>query len=71
MGLPDLRPMQTAMANKLEAQMTASLDSLSPDAVYLDWFGFNPKTSIRDVFANFITGATTKVEGDKVETPRP
>ena len=66
MGLPDLRPMQTAMGNKLEEQMTASLDRLSPDAVSQDWFGFNPKTSIRDVFANFITGATTKVEGDKV-----
>ena len=70
MGLPDLRPMQTAMAKKLEAQMTASLDRLSPEAVLQDWFGFNPKTSIRDMFANFITGATTKVEGDKMDTPR-
>ncbi len=43
MGLPDLRPMQTAMANQLEAQMTASLDRLSPDAVLQDWFGFNPR----------------------------
>ena len=51
--------------------MTASLDRLSPDAVLQDWFGFNPKTSIRDVFANFITGATTKVEGDKAEGRRP
>lgn len=71
MGLPDLRPMQTAMANKLEAQMTASLDRLSPDAVFQDWFGFNPKTSLQDAFANFITGARTKVEGDKAEAPRP
>lgn len=32
-GLPDQRPMQTAMAKKLEEQMTVSLDRLSPDAV--------------------------------------
>ena len=68
MGLPDLRPMQTAMAQKLEKQMTASLDRLSPDAVLQDWFGFNPKTSM---FANIITGATTKVEADNGEAPRP
>ncbi len=49
MGLPDLRPMQTAMANKLEAQMTASLDRLSPVAVLQDWFGFNPKFDSRHV----------------------
>ena len=45
-GLSDLRPIQTAMAKKLEEQMTVSLDRLSPDAVLEDWFGFHPKTSI-------------------------
>ena len=56
-GLPDLRPMQTATAKKLEEQMTASLDKLSPDAVLQDWFIFNPKTSIWDLFTIFIAGA--------------
>ncbi len=49
----------TAVGKKLEEQLTASLDRLSPDAVLQDGFGFNSKTSIRDVFAYFITGATT------------
>ncbi len=70
MVCPDLRPMKTAVGKKLEEQLTASLDRLSPDAVLQDGFGFNSKTSIRDVFANFITGTTTKVEGDKTEAPR-
>jgi len=71
LGLPDLRPIQTAMAKKLEEQMTVSLDRLSPDAVLEVRFGFHSKTSIRDVFANFITGATTTVECDKAEAPLP
>ena len=69
MGLPDLRPMQTAMAKKLEEQLTASLDRLSPDAVLQNWF--NPKTPIPDLFAKFITGAAKQTEGDKTERPHP
>ena len=68
-GLPDLRPAQNAVAKKLEEQMTARLDALSPDAVLQNWF--NPKTSIPDLFAKFITGAAKQTEGDKMERPRP
>jgi len=70
-GLPDLRPMQTAMAKKLEEQLTASLDRLSPDAVLQNWFMFNPKTSFPDLFAKFITGAAKQTERDKMERPHP
>ncbi len=66
-GLPDLRPAQNAVAKKLEEQMTASLDRLSPDAVLQNWFMFNPKTSIPDLFAKFITGAAKQTEVDKTE----
>ncbi len=33
LGLPDLRPMQSAIIEKLEGQLSASLDRLSPDAI--------------------------------------
>jgi hypothetical protein len=69
-GLPDLRPTQTAMAKRLEEQMTESLDKISFDAVLQNWFTFNPKNSIQDLFANFITRAATRAEGDKMELPR-
>ena len=65
LGLPDVRPLQTAMMNKLESQMTASLDKISPDAILPNWFPFDPKgsTPIQDLFANFITRSATRAEG--------
>ena len=66
-GLPDLRPTQTAVAKKLEEQMTASLDKLSPNSVLQNWFMFNPKNSIQDLLANFIARAAPRTEGDKTE----
>ncbi len=68
-GLPDLRPAQNAVAKKLEEQVTARLDTLSPDAVLQNWF--NPKSSIPDLFAKILTGAAKQTEGDKMECPRP
>ncbi len=65
LGLPDVRPLQAAMMDKLESQMTASLDKLSPDAILRNWFPFDPKSSmpLQDLFANFLTRSATRKEG--------
>ena len=64
LGLPDVRPIQAAMMKKFEAQMSASVEKLSPDAVLSSWFNLDPKnwTRIQDVFANFISHAVTRTE---------
>jgi len=37
LGLPDLRPIQSAILERLEQRMSANLDELSPGAVLQRW----------------------------------
>ena len=59
LGLPDMRPLQAAVLAKLESQMLANLDKLSPEAMMQNWFTFDPKnaTRIQDMFTSFLTGS--------------
>ena len=55
-GLPDVKPMQDAMMNKLEAQMNEAIDRFSPDSLLRSWLSFGqPGTdTMRDMFDRFI-----------------
>jgi hypothetical protein len=44
-GLPDVKPMQAAITEKLQASMVASLESLSPESLMQNWF--DPKMAER------------------------
>ena len=46
-GLPDVQPMQTAVMEKLQHQVTANLDKVSPEALIQSWFTFDPKIAER------------------------
>jgi len=46
-GLPDVGPMQTAMMDKLQQQMSANIDKITPDALMQSWFSFDPKLAER------------------------
>jgi hypothetical protein len=46
-GLPDLAPMQTAVMDKLQQQMTSNIDKLNPEALLQSWFTFDPKLAER------------------------
>jgi uncharacterized protein DUF6489 len=46
-GLPDVAPMQTAVMDKLQHQMTANLDKISPESLIQSWFTFDPKFAER------------------------
>lgn len=37
MGLPDVRPMQEAWLQKMNAQMEEHMDNMSPDAMLQNW----------------------------------
>ena len=46
-GLPDVGPMQTAMMDKLQQQMAANIEKISPDSLLQSWFTFDPKFAER------------------------
>jgi hypothetical protein len=46
-GQPDLGPMQTAVMDKLQQQMTSNIDKLNPEALLQSWFSFDPKLAER------------------------
>jgi uncharacterized protein DUF6489 len=46
-GLPDVSPMQTAVMERLQQQMMANIDKLSPEALLQSWFTFDPKLAER------------------------
>jgi Family of unknown function (DUF6489) len=43
-GLPDVVPMQTAVMDKLQQQMTSNIEKMiSPESLIQSWFSFDPK----------------------------
>jgi hypothetical protein len=46
-GLPDVAPMQTAVMDKLQHQMMANIDKVSPESLMQSWFTFDPKIAER------------------------
>jgi hypothetical protein len=46
-GLPDVGPMQTAVMDKLQQQMMANIDKVSPESLMQSWFTFDPKIAER------------------------
>jgi hypothetical protein len=57
MGLPDVKPLQEAVLAKLEHQMVAGVDALSPEAMLKSWFSAMPQSAehLQKLFANFLT----------------
>ena len=47
LGLPNVQPMQTAVMEKLQQQMTANIEKVSPEALMQSWFTFDPKVAER------------------------
>ena len=53
LGLPDVQPMQIAVMDKMQQQMMANIEKVSPEALMQSWFTFDPKIAERfgDMFA--------------------
>ena len=66
-GLPDVGPMQTAVMDKLQHQMIANIDSVSPEALMHSWFTFDPKLAERfqDMFATMAGLGSTRSSDKK------
>jgi hypothetical protein len=65
-GLPDVQPMQVAVMEKLQQQMSANIDKVSPEALIQSWFTFDPKIAERfqDMFVT-MAGLGTGLSKDK------
>src|SRR5437763_9280112 len=46
-GLPDVSPMQVAVMEKLQQQMLANIETVTPEALMKSWFTFDPKLAER------------------------
>jgi hypothetical protein len=46
-GLPDVAPMQTAVMERLQNQVMANIEKVSPEALIQSWFTFDPKLAER------------------------
>jgi Family of unknown function (DUF6489) len=69
-GLPDVQPMQTAVMDKLQQQLMANIEKVSPEALMQSWFTFDPKIAERfqDMFvtmAGLGTSLGTGLAGTK------
>jgi hypothetical protein len=65
-GLPDVQPMQIAVMEKLQQQMSANIDKVSPEALMQSWFTFDPKLAERfqEMFVT-MAGLGTSLTKDK------
>jgi hypothetical protein len=65
-GLPDVGPMQTAVMDRLQQQMTSNIDKMNPEALMQSWFTFDPRLAERfqDLFVTMAGLGGTR-SGDK------
>src|SRR3982751_1788005 len=46
-GLPDVQPMQNAVMDRMQQQMMANIEKVSPESLIQSWFTFDPKIAER------------------------
>jgi hypothetical protein len=65
-GLPDVSPMQTAVMDKMQQQVMANIEKVSPESLIQSWFTFDPKIAERfqDMFVT-MTGLGGMASKDK------
>jgi hypothetical protein len=49
-GLPDVQPMQTAVMDKLQEQLMANIEKVSPEALMQSWFDPKIAERFQDMF---------------------
>ena len=57
-GFPDVGPIQNAVMDKLQQQMSANIDKISPEGLLQSWLTFDPKLAERfqDMFVTMMGG---------------
>lgn len=54
LGLPDVKPMQEAMMDEMQAKMKENMEKFTPESLMQTWFSFDPKIAERfqEMFMN-------------------
>jgi hypothetical protein len=57
LGLPDLEPLQAAVMERLQKEMLARMDHISPEAIMRTWLSFMPQgvEQMQKLFAEVFT----------------
>ena len=73
LGLPDLRPMQSAIHQRLEQRMSASLDELSPAAVSQEclFLGSGGSTRYQEFFDGLFGRVARDGAADRKDAKQP
>ena len=71
-GLPDVQPMQTAVMDKMQQQMMANIEKVSPESLIQSWFTFDPKIAERfqDMFVTMAGLGGMGQEGQEISGRR-
>jgi len=66
-GFPDVTPMQTAVMDKLQQQMTANIEKVQPEALMQSWLTFDPKFAerLQDMFVTMAGLGSTRSSDKK------
>jgi hypothetical protein len=66
-GLPDVSPMQVAVMEKMQQQVIANIDKVSPEALMQSWFTFDTKIAERfqDMFVTMAGLGGTRTNDKK------
>jgi hypothetical protein len=64
LGLPDMQPMQTAVMEKLQQQMMANIEKVSPEALMQSWLDPKITERFQDMFVTMagLGGTGTKAK---------
>jgi hypothetical protein len=63
-GLPDVRPMQEMLLDKIEQRMTATLDAMTPEALVNTWLpaGVHNLEQLQKMFWSGVGAASGKAD---------
>lgn len=69
LGLPDVQPMQNAVMEKLQQQLTSNIEKVAPEALMQSWFDPKIAERFQDMFVTMAglggTRSSDKKSGDK------
>ncbi|HKM62657.1 MAG TPA: DUF6489 family protein [Acidisphaera sp.] len=69
LGLPDLRPMQQAVIERMQTRMNEAADTFSPDSLLRTWMTLVPEGQLRTMVESFFGAFMPRARG--AEPPPP
>ncbi len=71
LGLPDLRPMQQAVIERMQSRMNEAADAFSPDALLRTWMTLVPEGQLRTMMESFFGAFMPRSRGSEPPPTAP